>query len=196
MLRSYLHLSMSQGAALATIGHLLAPAFERLYIASSFHYRDLFPWGSHPLLDPLWSSDMLEFIHHGCEARRIEKVEFIAGFDAALNNLRVCHLKGSNEGAYNCSRCSKCVRTMLSLEVAGKLSQCPCFHQPLDALSVTALATKDRYRSFLAENLEAMRRRGIRPDLQRVLEGLLRGPALLRRWRRGLARRKLRRLQR
>jgi CubicO group peptidase (beta-lactamase class C family) len=71
---------------LAAIGHLLAPAFERIYIAASVNYRDLFPWGTHPLLDPLWSSELLEFVHHGCAARRIEKLRFIAGFDAAVNN--------------------------------------------------------------------------------------------------------------
>jgi hypothetical protein len=31
------------GAAIATIGHMLAPAFECLYIASSVYYGDLFP---------------------------------------------------------------------------------------------------------------------------------------------------------
>ena len=44
------------GVALAAIGHLLAPAFERLYVPSSVYWADLFNWGSHPLLDPLWSS--------------------------------------------------------------------------------------------------------------------------------------------
>jgi hypothetical protein len=79
------------GAVIATIGHLLAPTFERLFVASSVHFGDLFPWGTHPLLDPLWSSEVLEFVHHGCGARRIEKVELLAGFGGALNNLRVCH---------------------------------------------------------------------------------------------------------
>jgi len=197
MMRSFIHFSMAHGAAMATIGHMLAPAFERLYIASTFHYRDLLPWGSHPLLDPLWSSEVLEFIHHGCAARRIEKVEFIAGFDAALNNLRVCHSRHLQGGdSYNCSTCAKCIRTMVSLEVAGKLSQCTSFNRPLDGLSVAALSTKERYRSFCEENLEALRRQGVRPDLRRALEGCLYGPAWLKRARRGLARRALRRIQR
>jgi len=166
------------GVAIATIGHLLAPIFERLYIASSVHYGDLFPWGTHPLLDPLWSSEVLEFVHHGCAARRIEKVEFIAGFDAALKNLRVCHwglgLEFDAESAPNCSRCEKCIRTMVSLEAVGKLSECTSFDRPLDHASVGALYAAPEILPFFQENLEALRRRRVRPDLQRSLEKCLR----------------------
>jgi hypothetical protein len=166
------------GAAIATIGHMLAPAFECLYIASSVYYGDLFPWGTHPLLDRLWNSEALEFVHDGCEARRVEKIEFIAGFDAALNHLRVCHwglgLDFEREGAFNCGRCDKCIRTMVSLEAAGKLSQCTSFDRPLDSASVGALRVKPEILAFFYENLEALRRRGLRPDLQRALEGCLR----------------------
>ena len=165
------------GVAIATIGHLLAPVFERLYIASSVHFSDLFPWGTHPLLDPLWNSEVLEFVHHGCGARRIEKVELIAGFDAALNNLRVCHWglhSFEPGGAYNCGRCEKCIRTMVSLEAAGKLSQCTSFDRPLDHASVERLYAAKEILPFFQENLEALRRRGVRPDLQRALEKCLR----------------------
>ncbi len=176
---------MGHGAAFAAIGHLLAPAFERLYIASSVHYTDLFPWGSHPLLDPLWSSEVLEFVHHGCGARRIEKVEFLSGFDAALSNLRVCHwlhrLEFDPAGAHNRGRCEKCIRTMINLEVAGKLSQCTSFDRPLDSASVRKLKAEDKIRAFFQENLEGLRTRGVRPDLQQALGRCLRGPNWLKR---------------
>ena len=179
------------GAGLVTIGHLLAPAFERIYIASSVHYGDLFPWGSHPLLDPLWSSERMEFVHHGCAARRIEKVEFIAGFDAALNHLRVCSWgpgsKYEGGGVVNCGRCEKCARTMLALEAAGKLSRCKTFDRPLESERVRRLRVKPEIRAFYEESLAALRRQEVRPDLQRSLERCLRGD----RWRR--PRRKLQR---
>jgi hypothetical protein len=176
---------LGHGAAIATIGHLLAPAFERIYIAASVHYRDLFPWGTHPLLDPLWSSEVLEFVHHGCAARRIKKLEFIAGFDAAVNNLRVCHWGLGPEfeagGVHNCGRCEKCIRTMVSLEAAGKLSQCTSFDRPLDGRTVGRLSAVPEIRAFFEENLEGLRRRQIRPDLQRALERCLLGPSWLKR---------------
>ena len=197
VLDSFAHWRSGIGPALATIGHLLAPAFERLYIASSVHYRDLFPWGTHPLLDPLWSSEALGFVHDGCEARRVEKVEFIADFDAVLSNLLVCHPQHFKGGdVYNCGRCQKCVRTMIALEVAGKLSQCTSFNRPLNGPSVAALSASEETRAFYQENLEALRRQRTRPDLQRALDSCLRGPAWLQRARRGFARRALRRIRR
>lgn len=177
---------MGHGAAIAAIGHLLAPAFERIYIASSIHYSGLFPWGTHPLLDPLWSSEVMEFVHHGCGARRIEKVECLAGFDAALNNLRVCHWaqqEYDSRSAYNCGRCEKCVRTMVSLEAVGKLSRCTCFDQPLNSASVAELSPFEEkgVRAYFEENLETLRRRDVRPDLQHALERRLRRPNWLKR---------------
>jgi hypothetical protein len=164
--------TQGHGAALATIGHLLSPAFSRVYIASSCFYADLFPWGTHPLLDPLWSSESIEFIHDGCEARRVEKIEFIAGFDAALRHLRVCYQ--NLEGMHNCGHCEKCIRTMISLEAAGKLSQCATFERRLDARSVRRLRVIPETREFFVENRRALERRGLRPDLQKALTHALR----------------------
>ena len=90
----------------------------------------------------------------------------------------------------------KCIRTMVSLEVVGKLSQCTSFNRPLHGPSVASLSASDETRAFYQENLKALRRRGIRPDLQRALESCLRGPAWLIRARRGFARRALRRIYR
>ncbi|MDJ0851494.1 MAG: hypothetical protein QNK04_24230, partial [Myxococcota bacterium] len=85
------------GPALMAVGHMLAPSFERIYVPASCSYTGLFPWGSHPLLDPLWSSELLEFVHDGCEANRVEKADLIGGSEAALRHLRVC--PKSPEGA-------------------------------------------------------------------------------------------------
>lgn len=179
---------VGHGPGLATVGHLLAPAFERIYIGSTFYYGDLFPWGSHPLLDPLWSSERLELVHHGCGTRRIDKVGFIAGFDAALENLRVCQRAPGTEYqggvVVNCGECEKCIRTMIALEVAGKLSQCATFDLPLEARRVRKVKVYPEIRDFHVESLEALRSRGLRPDLQRAMERALRGRSRYRRLKR------------
>lgn len=173
--------TIGQGAGLATVGHLLASHFERLYIASSYHYAELIPWGSHPLLDPLWSSEALEFVHDGCGTKRIEKIEFISQFDVAMNHLRVCHWGSASQvesgGAINCGRCEKCIRTMLSLEAIGKLSRCRSFDRPLDAALVRTLKVDEHVRSFCQENLDLLQERGARPDLQRALRRRMRRAA-------------------
>jgi hypothetical protein len=61
------HTLLAHGASLATVGHLLGPEFHRIYIAATYHRDTLFPWGSHPDLDPLWSTESLDVVHDGCE---------------------------------------------------------------------------------------------------------------------------------
>src|SRR6266487_5929848 len=78
------------GGALASVVLLLAPQFKKVYIPSSHSYSHLQPWGSHPLLDPLWSTDEIEIVHDGCESPRANKVAYIAQSDIALRCLRVC----------------------------------------------------------------------------------------------------------
>lgn len=121
---------MMQGGALAAAALSLATDFGHVLIPSGTAYGELYSWGTHPLIDPLWSTEGLEVEHHGCEARRLAKVETVARHPGALRILRVCfHNPG---GAYNCGRCPKCVRTMLELRVHGALEQCTTFDQPLD----------------------------------------------------------------
>jgi hypothetical protein len=64
------------GPALASVGLLLG--YGRVYMASSHSYRDLIPWGSHPLLDPLWSTGATTFDNDGAEATRVQKCAVLA----------------------------------------------------------------------------------------------------------------------
>jgi 7-cyano-7-deazaguanine synthase in queuosine biosynthesis len=105
------------GAALASVALLLAPSFSRLYIPSTSTYAQLESLGSHPLLDPLWSTEEVEIVHDGADATRLEKLRAIADHDAARRHLRVCWQ--NQEGRYNCGRCEKCVRTAVAARVAG-----------------------------------------------------------------------------
>ncbi len=57
--------SLTHGAALATAGLALSGSLSRLYIAASFQPTSLPPWGSHPDLDPLFSTERIEFVRDG-----------------------------------------------------------------------------------------------------------------------------------
>lgn len=122
------------GTALGSIALLLDGALERIFVPSTNSFAELFPWGSHPLVDPLWSNETIEIIHDGCEASRFEKVAAIADDDGALSTLRVCW--ENRDGAYNCGRCEKCLRTMVALETLGALEKCPTFSTPLSLETV------------------------------------------------------------
>jgi hypothetical protein len=115
-----------QGPILA--GVALALGFPRTYVAASYAYSDLCPWGTHPLLDPLWSTAASEIVHDGAGATRAEKIARIGGRAGALESLRVCL---GNRQQYNCGTCEKCLRTMVALRLLGLSS--PAF-PPLDSL--------------------------------------------------------------
>ena len=89
-LRSFIHPYLrwlhSHGITFAAVGSLLFPFFRRIYIPASHTYSNaaFYLLGSHPALDPLWSTETLEFVHDGCEATRIEKVALIAEHDVVL----------------------------------------------------------------------------------------------------------------
>jgi hypothetical protein len=135
------------GAALASVALALQSVLSRGHIAASWSYDELFPWGSHPLLDPLWSTEGLSLVHDGCEVDRLDRVRFIAQYPIALSALRVCYENPNNE--YNCGRCEKCVRTMIHLHAAGALEQCETFPRTIDLERVrTLLIPSPRYRAF------------------------------------------------
>jgi hypothetical protein len=114
------------GPALAAVAHALAPHHSKVFIASSYSYADLHPWGSHPLLDPLWSSDEVELVHDGC-VTRMEKLRLLIQYPDVLSRLRVCW---QNQSESNCGLCEKCVRTMLGLRALG-VERCAAFPDTL-----------------------------------------------------------------
>ena len=171
MLRRYLSWFYCSGFELVSVGHLLAPFFRRIYIAATHSYADcdrVFI-GSHPLLDPLWSTETLEFIHDGCEATRIEKVAMIAKSGTALQSLRVCFKQlGSVD---NCGWCEKCIRTMINLHIVGALDRCTIFAKKLDPDRIAELMIPDLSAYILVEeNLKALEKRPGDRDLYNAVD--------------------------
>jgi len=109
--------NLTQGSCLGSVALLLG--FHRVFIPASVSYSQLFPLGSHPLTDPLWVNEQMEIIHDGCEVTRTEKLIKISNYDTAISNLRVCF---SNMNK-NCGQCSKCLRTMIGLELLNIKSE-------------------------------------------------------------------------
>jgi len=112
-------------AALAAVGHALSSRIDRLSISSANVIRHLRPWGSHPMLDPCYSSGALQVRHTGLHQRRLDRVRIISQWPTALGILRVC---GHNPLDHlNCGNCEKCVRTMTQLAALGVLDQTDVF---------------------------------------------------------------------
>lgn len=149
-----IHWEHYHGCALAAIGHLLRYQVGTVLIPASYTFGDQVPWGSHPALDHLWSSERVRFVHDGASMTRFARTEEISRSDVALQHLRVCWQ--NPDGAYNCGRCPKCLRTMIALRVCGALERCVTLPDELDLAAVRKLhptATGDV--AFTRENLDA-----------------------------------------
>ncbi len=97
------------GGCLEAVSHWLAP--DRAFIASSSSYAYLYPSGTHPVLDPLFSTEATTIVHHGSAHPRPEKIAALASQPALLRHVWVCF----NDPLRNCGRCAKCLRTRAAL---------------------------------------------------------------------------------
>ncbi len=148
------------GPALISVPLAISPLFCKVLIPATFSYRELFPWGSHPLTDPLWSTESMTFEHDGCEADRIEKISSYVGRSRlAMDNLRVCSQPQTQY--LNCGVCEKCIRTMLNLQIAGVLEACTSFPRRFTVSDLRNLDLTGIGRDVYAmENYEALRASG------------------------------------
>lgn len=108
---------VAQGCGLGSLANVLGMPVS--YISSSNAYDNLGPQGSHPLTDPLCSSDRVRIEHIGCESRRHEKLLEVARDDFLLQRIRVCW----QDQGLNCGKCEKCLRFRMALTLAGLRSR-------------------------------------------------------------------------
>ncbi len=165
----FMEWDLIHGAVLASSALLLTPQLSKAYIGSSHTYDDLVPWGTHPILDRLWSTPELELVHDGVEAR-FQKIEYISQFQVALNNLQVCWESITLGNGNNCGKCEKCLHTMVSLRIIGALDDCPVFARPLDLQGLAHYKMDNPFaRFYMLENLQMLEQRGNDPALEKAL---------------------------
>lgn len=184
------------GLAGAAVGHALTHRIRELHIAGGLAAADLFPHGSHPLVEPFASGGALRVEHHLVDLGRLDRVRMLAGEPDLLAALRVCWVGIRNDGPLNCGVCHKCVMTRLECFVAD----IPASAIPFSGAEPTVLEVRRAIRentphsiSFLRELTGPLAERG-RPDLARevrrkirLLEAVERSTARGRRgWRRWL----------
>lgn len=167
---------IAHGPALVSTSALLSGSTGRLLIPSTRDYLDLRPWGSHPMLDRLWSTDQMTVVHDGADRRRSQKVETIVDEPGVLDHLRVCW---ETTGPLNCSVCAKCVRTMTVLEILGRLDKAATFRGPLDLDVLRAVRVRQGLGlTYLLDNLALARSHG-RVDIADAIQESLDASAAL-----------------
>jgi hypothetical protein len=159
----------SHGGALAAIGHLLNASISRLRIPSSQPYHDPDPWGSHWDIDPLWSSNCVKIEHCDATLTRTGKAKVIADHPLVGRHLRVCH--ENREPTGNCSRCEKCVRTMIAFANAHRLENCTTFDQTIPLRKrIDFLPLLERH---MIPTFEDLRKEMTDPQLAAAVDSLL-----------------------
>lgn len=165
------------GAGIAGVAIAHSPLWGDVRIASSFSPRQRAPWGTHPELDHLWSSSATHIVHAAPEWERAEKVAEISEWPVAMNHLRVCWRNLTQD--YNCGRCEKCVRTMISLHSLGALERCstlPHDLTPARIINAPILSDSDRY--FARANVEALTAAGDDAIARVLVKAIRRGQAI------------------
>jgi hypothetical protein len=115
---------VTHGAALGAAALMLEGRFSTMLLSAALAREDSESFGAHPLTDPLMSTGRTTFVHYGAEATRFEKTEFIASSELVRRYLHVCWEEASDR---NCSRCEKCFRTQMTLDLLGCREAAPCF---------------------------------------------------------------------
>jgi len=159
------------GAGLASAAHALSAGLGHVLVPSTDSYGDAIHWGSHPLVDDLWSSECTTVACDGAEHTRAGKLERFVAFDPlARRHLRVC--VDNAGGDFNCGRCHKCVRTMVALRALGAEREFATFPSTLPADLGAALANDDT--TFLEQNRALLERTGRAPALAAAVRRVLR----------------------
>lgn len=160
--------------------------FEDFY--RYFHYSSTYPYqfikaGNNdisfvePILLPLLATETLQFGSAGAGMARYQKVELVSRYQPATTMLDTCVgplAERFVDGRPNCCRCWKCVRTMVNLEILGKLDD---FHAVYDL---------DHYRTHKQEAVQnvfdgAMAGKAANKDVVNMMRETGFEPALLRR---------------
>jgi hypothetical protein len=118
------------GAGLSFVALSMGGLLGRAVIPSSDTYMSLAPNGTHPLLEPMFSTEGIEVEHDHLERSRTAKVAWIAERrPELLEYLKVCIAENRPD---NCGRCDKCVLTMAALQAAGALERATGFPDRMD----------------------------------------------------------------
>jgi hypothetical protein len=115
-----IHTLWNSSVALALQGGV-----SRFYYSSTFSYQSLHYHEADDIafIDPellrLLSTSAIRLCSIGSEYSRVEKTRHVRRLPQSRSFLNVCFGRGGAEGDWNCGRCEKCKRTLLTLELTG-----------------------------------------------------------------------------
>ena len=179
------HLEVATFATVSAV-MFLQRGIRRYYLASSGHtYRQLWKFlgdGGRPdaiervnmMLLPWLSTEVLDLVDDGNLYARSAKTELVAGYPPAAKYLNVCY--GHDTLDTNCSVCPKCARTLLTLEILGRLDafggvfDIPRYKREVRRRLIAETVVGERRNLFAKHLMDLARERGV--DLRREVNVL------------------------
>jgi len=133
-------LKQSFAAMVTSPALVLGGLFSTFFVPSSYRFDDFFRDGSHLMLDHLIATETMETIHESSHLKRTDKTRAISQWSETYSTLRVCFNKTEyneeTKSVQNCCRCEKCIRTIKTLELYGKLDKYKTFPRKPGHLNV------------------------------------------------------------
>jgi hypothetical protein len=122
---------VAHGCATIAAGLTLDRLCSNLLVPATHCLDDFKAWGSSQMVDHWLSTETIETLHHGVSFARMDKIAAIAGWQPAHHFLRVCINEDGRDGVHNCSVCEKCTRTMIMLQLCGRLDRFQTFNRKI-----------------------------------------------------------------
>ncbi|HET9796306.1 MAG TPA: hypothetical protein VFS34_17830 [Thermoanaerobaculia bacterium] len=171
---------VSLSSVLASAAHLFPSRWSSVCLASGRDASILVPLGTHPLIDPSFSSAAVAVRHEGIGITRPERIAELAAAEGALSRLLVC-MAGPPPPFLNCGRCEKCLRTMAALAGLGRLAESREFPvRDLAPDAIDAFSVGPHYAPYWRDLLPLLR--GRRDDLAAAVERQLAAAERQARW--------------
>jgi len=150
------------GSGLASSLSLFSYSFRGAIIASDETYDFFLPWGSTPLIIPMFSSNDFDFVNDGAGLTRVQRAAVVDSWPVGKKNLRVCW--EGPEKDRNCCECEKCIRTILNFRVtSGKLP--PCFAKDVNLKQIRTVQIRNKVQwTYFNDILESAEINGNRSE--------------------------------
>ena len=179
------HLEVATFATVSAV-MFLQRGIRRYYLASSGHtYRQIWKFlgeGGRPdaiermnmMLLPWLSTESLDLVDDGNLYDRSMKTKLIADYAPAMKYLNVCY--GHDTLDTNCSVCPKCARTLLTLDILGRLDafgavfDVPRYKREVRRRLIAETIVQEKDNLFARHLMDLARERGV--DLRREVNAL------------------------
>lgn len=162
---------MEHGFGMAAVLHQLGNSYGAgVWAADEPYNREVIPWGSNSISNPLLSSDGFPIRCVGAGINRSAKIGIIGKIDCISTHLRVCWRHPDN--GLNCGTCEKCVRTRLALRAHG-IHSSTAFEGEVTPDMVTNIVLANRIQFELLEEVVHIPGNQLPAPLMRALHARL-----------------------